>query len=826
MTGRHLTRKLRRALKSGIRMCTALVLSMVIAGLSLQVYQPFAMTAMAEEATPSEATPVTPKPSSSQSTVQPEPSAEQTPAPEKTDLTTTQPEQTSSPKPQTTPPPDMTTAQPEDAQTAEPAPSDSKGTDTPIPTGTDTPAPEGTETLMPEGTETPAPEGTETPAPEGTETPAPEGTETPAPEGTETPAPEGTETPAPEGTETPAPEGTETPAPEGTETPAPEGTETPAPEGTETPAPEGTEIPEPAVTETPVPTGIPASGEGLTFSASAPAAALPADLTAVKLAAPAPAPAAATLAAVPAAEGDPVGAKDTPDEEYAIPEGSAYIFEIGQIKVYENDAESNAIQKGLEGALDYVKSLDPASDRTATIVVSKGTFEGGIDMDASTNETINGLIAGILGLPGYDGAGGSLTIRIVSEDAIVTNDAGTEITEITSDSAGDTQVEGNIAIDAGELDLNIVLAGLYLSTRGTVNVQNAESVTYTGTKKDDHVTIKAGDIKDSVTVSAGDGDDVVDVTVQAEPNVTGDTIISDYAEDVFGMVGDMENPTIVGGVIDTATITSVSEVAWDLKQDAQDADSDAPLEVTVDTGDGDDIVSVDVTDGTDIETETFQMTETANGTPINVVNYEVQVDTRGSRVDVRSGKGNDRVTIGSSRSGDHQLPIVGAAVDLVYGKVSNPPKAEFVVDAGEDDDVIIVDGSTAFATYGSISVDVQGGSGFDRLHLTGRLDTDVSAPDRITASASAEGTEITIHAMDAADTIDIEDLLFGELKGVFSVKTGKSVEALTDSLQNKQTVKLEASSSNGQTAQPIKAQSFTNYGIIDRAIRCRFPFIL
>ena len=76
-------------------------------------------------------------------------------------------------------------------------------------------------------------------------------------------------------------------------------------------------------------------------------------------------------------------------------------------------------------------------------------------------------------------------------------------------------VNGNINIDG----INVLLAGLYLSTRGMVNVENANSVTYYGTTQDDVIEMEVSNVSKSVHVDTGDGDDRAAVKVKKKPNV-------------------------------------------------------------------------------------------------------------------------------------------------------------------------------------------------------------------------------------------------------------------------------------------------------------------
>jgi hypothetical protein len=57
--------------------------------------------------------------------------------------------------------------------------------------------------------------------------------------------------------------------------------------------------------------------------------------------------------------------------------------------------------------------------------------------------------------------------------------------------------------------------------------------------------------------------------------------------------------------------------------------------------------------------------------------------------------------------------------------------------------VITVDTTAAFPSFRGVTVDVAGGAGFDRLHLTGKLNDRIDAASRITGNTS----ELTIEAL-------------------------------------------------------------------------------
>ncbi|MGI6421230.1 MAG: hypothetical protein ACOX0N_03360 [Syntrophomonadaceae bacterium] len=181
--------------------------------------------------------------------------------------------------------------------------------------------------------------------------------------------------------------------------------------------------------------------------------------------------------------------------EYQIPSGSAYI--VGsEDTVYYNTATQNAIQQAVEAA-------KAAAASQVTIVVSNGVYAGGIKL----------IIPAPVGETG-DGSpepAGKMLLQIIAEDAYTTDEDG-NITP-NANSAGGVDVEGDLDFDG----INLLLAGLYLSLRSTINAKNADTVTYFGTSQDDEVKINLDNVSDSIFIDSGGGDDVLDISVSQSP---------------------------------------------------------------------------------------------------------------------------------------------------------------------------------------------------------------------------------------------------------------------------------------------------------------------
>jgi hypothetical protein len=181
--------------------------------------------------------------------------------------------------------------------------------------------------------------------------------------------------------------------------------------------------------------------------------------------------------------------------EYQIPSGSAYI--VGsEDTVYYNTATQNAIQQAVEAA-------KAAAASQVTIVVSNGVYAGGIKLiiPAPVGETGDGSPEPAC----------KMLLQIIAEDAYTTDEDG-NITP-NANSAGGVDVEGDLDFDG----INLLLAGLYLSLRSTINAKNADTVTYFGTSQDDEVKINLDNVSDSIFIDSGGGDDVLDISVSQSP---------------------------------------------------------------------------------------------------------------------------------------------------------------------------------------------------------------------------------------------------------------------------------------------------------------------
>ncbi|NLD60131.1 MAG: hypothetical protein GX647_10805, partial [Clostridiales bacterium] len=292
---------------------------------------------------------------------------------------------------------------------------------------------------------------------------------------------------------------------------------------------------------------------------------------------------------------EPVGSGDVV-EAYAIPAGMAYIKEIGADFSYSNDATNNAITNALKDALTYIKSLyeEPGtpSEKTATIVVGNGVYQGGLSIAGSDGDTVlKDLIDSILNISGTDSAS-TMRLNIVAEDAI---DGDGNIHE---NSAGGAQLEGDVKVEFE--GLNVMLAGLYLSTRGLVSVNGAESFSYYGTSQDDVVDMELTDVEKEIVVRTGAGDDKVSVKVHKKPTVKAEISLQQGYQEAFQSLTSLtstefaELPTEIQNAI-TTIIDNIESLVLDPSLDFE------PIAIDISLGLGNDLAEFKLIDSTDLK---------------------------------------------------------------------------------------------------------------------------------------------------------------------------------------------------------------------------------
>ncbi len=511
---------------------------------------------------------------------------------------------------------------------------------------------------------------------------------------------------------------------------------------------------------------------------------------------------------------NPTGqAEETKD--YELPAGSAYIYEIGDVVQYTNTDEGNAIQNALADALTYItqtKSVD-TNQRTATIVVSDGTYQGGLKLDRAdeTNSVLETLINQILQLQTTESE--AVNLRIVAADSFDTDENGN--LEFHANSAGNVKLEGDISF-AME-NLNLLLAGIYLSTHGTVTTDGLTSLELQGTSRDDTIQMKTSNTSELVKVDSGKGNDVLELDINkktdinfniaVDPATIGDTI------DSFMGLRDISKPNEIGGALGTIAGELYNLVQTNL---AEYDSSKEPTELTVqiDMGEGDDVADVKLIDATDIAFTPAAAEGSAlaamfpNADPTRY-QFGFGIDIGSADVQLNGNEGNDRLSVSGGRNITLAASLSQAVMDSIKGSdyASRLPVSDVQVNGGAGDDILTVDTTVAYSTYGGVSVSANGGTDYDRLHLSGKLDNGVGENERI--KLNNEGNELTLKTMAEISLVPELTEFFGTENVSLKFRETLMVDlnnfdALTDQLQYKRRVVLDSSTNE-------TAQSLTDY---------------
>ena len=494
-------------------------------------------------------------------------------------------------------------------------------------------------------------------------------------------------------------------------------------------------------------------------------------------------------------------------EAYAIPAGSAYIHEISKEVKYTNSADNNgnAINEAMTDALTYLRDqykAAPEEDRVATIVVQDGQYLGGLNLEQqSSGSLIAGLIKDLLDLKKDNANGGELTLRVVAHDAVVEDEQG-KIVQINAQSEGNVKLDGGVNINIQ--GLNTLLAGLYLSTRDLVSIRNAGSVEYYGTQQNDTINLSVTDITGStdgtihIKVDSGDGNDTVILEVRRKPNVRATVSVNQEQVETLSQV-----PSLVSTDTTFDDVRPVIETLKNILVEGINGSQGDPATVGVDVklGAGEDVGSIKLIDASDVIVSLSGTDPEGSG----LYEFGFAVDMGATNVTMDGGDGEDRLSVSGGRDFTFAQEFLKAAVDFVSDNMGdNVPASSVTLRGGRGDDLITVDTTTPFAAWGSTSINVEDAAGFDRLHLTGKLNKDIEEDNRI--FINSEETEITINAL--AQITVLGDLTDNALHLDF-VKCFKIlfqyIESLTDALLNKRTVAVE-DLKPGDTLKP-----FTNY---------------
>jgi len=499
------------------------------------------------------------------------------------------------------------------------------------------------------------------------------------------------------------------------------------------------------------------------------------------------------LAASPAAA-IPSGLNET-QETYSVPSGSVTIQGIGE--TYSNDSTSNAIQKAVEKAIQYATVN---TSHTSTIVVKNGTYEGGLTIDTTEKSSLGQLLAGYISEA--VAGGGSVTkedivLRIIAEDIIGENGSLLENTY----SSGDAQMIGDINISG----LNVVLAGIYLSTKGSLSIKDAGSFEYIGTAQDDRVSMNIDNVSDGnanttdIKIDSGGGDDDIEAKIVQAPTYSIGISKGSFETLTDGITSLPVNPA----QWTQEQIDQVVTILTDLLKDEITIDtnnlSTQKNEILIELGTGNDKLDAKLINSTNftadfLNMETLAVDETLLG---------FKLDLSKTALTILGQDGNDEIALSGGMALDIQYQFAQQILDdlkiSLYPDLSDVANnSTAVIDGGRGDDLMILDTTAPFSSYRECSYQITDTQGSDRLHLTGKLDGDVA--DRIRLEETAAGDQITLKSL-AQISFPIINYSLDKKKDLNIV--AKGIEMYTDELANKNQVTLSTASGT--------ALSYTDY---------------
>ncbi|MDL2318393.1 hypothetical protein LJC74_04855 [Eubacteriales bacterium OttesenSCG-928-A19] len=388
----------------------------------------------------------------------------------------------------------------------------------------------------------------------------------------------------------------------------------------------------------------------------------------VPLAAPLAAPMAAPL------EPDANASADQSVEAYAIPLGSAYILDkTDGLTTAKNTASENAINTLVTEAIVY--AVENGKD-SSTIIVSEGTYNGGVNIDLSEGSALHESVINILTVKGSNANLTGLTLRILAESAFnFANNA------VSANGDGKVEIEGGINITAGAAkDLSLTLAGLSLATQDSVIINGAKDISYYATAQDDSVNMTVTNLGTSLLVDTGAGDDTLNLKVSAATTESAPVSGEAYSN----ARGSGTVSAEISGVVDAINARDVH--------------------VTVKGGDGDDNIGVQVMNATAILDKTGGQKAFA----VDKTNWTIILD---------AGAGTDDIALSGemlTKSGPQQLAAVMA-------RTAASGTSSATIDTGTGITHVNVALSVAAALGNGARVDVAGMTKTDRLHLSGTI---------------------------------------------------------------------------------------------------------
>ncbi|NLI54632.1 MAG: hypothetical protein GX417_10000, partial [Clostridiales bacterium] len=446
---------------------------------------------------------------------------------------------------------------------------------------------------------------------------------------------------------------------------------------------------------------------------------------------------------------------ESPKAAFDVEANKAIIDETQTTSVTNPDAR-NAIQKAVDEALEKIE----ADTKSITITVEPGTYSGDIIISSvmkrtsTTTTTYKDAAGNVLGT--VDTVNDLPEVEYVIPDNFVLNIVASDAGDSLTGSAGGAKIEGNIVID----DINVLLAGLYLSLNSIVKVQsttdgsNPEVEIY-GTATDDTIQVSAEGKRDTgsdhekaaVTVHGGDGQDTISVTAGSAADVK---IYGDASDDTISVTG------------------------------AADADIGSQTTVNVYGGEGCDLVNVDAQSANTIhELNVFGNSDVAASPEkdrLHLTGTLKETDTPASGITVDSVSG---ITTIALEHANGIISIVSRGFETYTDALVNKPTRTLTL-------------ADATASAGGYTFNLSGGSFYNYQYSASDdqvIDFTIAGGGLLTNFAIKGEGDLAIHSLQAptanlklsGDTITIQDAGSAiELNAANLEVTAKNVYVLGD----------------------------------------------
>ncbi|NCC75439.1 MAG: hypothetical protein EOM08_03280, partial [Clostridia bacterium] len=177
------------------------------------------------------------------------------------------------------------------------------------------------------------------------------------------------------------------------------------------------------------------------------------------------------------------------------------------MQTFTSTDQANAIQQAVDAALGY--ALANAATTDLTIEVQDGQYQGGLSIIAASGDVLANPL--------------TLTIQA--------HDAGNDLLS----SAGNVRLSGDLQIDYP--NLNLILAGIYLSLDKMAQAQNIDGLTIFGTTDDDTLVLDTNGVA-LIAIHGGDGQDSLTVTSSGQVYDPDATVLTGSSISLDGGSGD------------------------------------------------------------------------------------------------------------------------------------------------------------------------------------------------------------------------------------------------------------------------------------------------